>query len=308
MQFGAHLPLIDFDGDGWRPGELNAYVDAARETGFSAISANDHIVYQRPWLDGLVALSSVIERSGDMLLATTILLPVVRNPHVLAKQAAAIDILSGGRLVLGVGSGSSSRDHVLLGLDYEERWKRFEESIHVLRCHLCGDEPREGGFYATTEVLEPRPNREGIPIWLGSWGSDAGLRRVARLADGWLASGYNTTPSELKTARDNLHAELRKRGREVESFPTALSTMWTYVTESGGERNQQLIKLSQMVNRPPGGLGDQVLIGPPEECAQKLRAFADAGVDTAFIWPLADGTEQLERFMTKVAPLVRGHG
>jgi alkanesulfonate monooxygenase SsuD/methylene tetrahydromethanopterin reductase-like flavin-dependent oxidoreductase (luciferase family) len=304
MQYGAHLPLIDFDGDGWRPGELDDYVDAARDCGFSAMSANDHLVFQRPWLDGLVALASVVHRTGDMMLATTVSLPVVRNPHALAKQAAAIDILSGGRLVLGIGPGSSSRDHVLAGLDFEERWKRFEEAIHVLRCHLCGDELGEGAFYPTLEVLEPRPARPSIPIWLGSWGSDAGLRRVARLADGWLASAYNTTPSELKSARLNLGAELEKRGKDPGGFPCALATMWTYVTETGAERNAQLTKLSQMLNRPPGGLGDQVLIGPAEECARKLKAYADAGVDTVFIWPLADGTEQLERFMTKVVPLV----
>ena len=304
MQYGAHLPLIDFDGDGWRPDELNAYVDAARDTGFSAISANDHLVFQRPWLDGLVALASVIHRTGDMMLATTVSLPVVRNPIALAKQAAAIDIISGGRLVLGLGPGSSSRDHVLVGLNFEERWKRFDEAIRVLRCHLCGEEFGEGSFYTSQEVLEPRPTRPNVPIWLGSWGSDAGLRRVARLADGWLASAYNTTPSELRSARQNLAAELQKRGKEPAGFPCALATMWTYVTETGAERNAQLTKLSQMLNRPPGGLGDQVIIGPAEECARKLHAYADAGVDTVFIWPLADGTQQLERFMTRVVPLV----
>ncbi len=304
MRFGAHLPLIDFNGDGWQPDELDSYVDAARDNGFTAISANDHLVFQRPWLDGLVALSSVIHRTGDMMLATTISLPVVRNPIALAKQAAAIDILSGGRLVLGVGPGSSSRDHALVGLDFGERWKRFEEAIKVLRCHLCGDEPPEAVYYPSREVLEPHPNRDSIPIWLGSWGSDAGLRRVARLADGWLASAYNTTPEELSTARANLSTELERVGRSPEGFPCALSTMWTYVTETGSQRTQQLTKLSQLLNRPPGGLADQVLIGPAEECAARLRAYADAGVDTVFIWPLADGTEQLDRFMSKVAPLL----
>jgi len=305
MQYGAHLPLIDFDGDGWRPDELNSYVDAARGTGFTAISANDHLVFQKPWLDGLVALSSVIHRTGDMMLATTISLPVVRNPIALAKQAAAIDIISGGRLVLGIGPGSSTQDFAIVGLNYEERWKRFDESIRVLRSHLCGDAHEAGAFYGPqTEVMQPRPNRDSVPIWLGSWGSDAGLRRVARLADGWLASAYNTTPSELRSARDNLHAEMRKRERDPAGFPCGLSTMWTYVTDTGAERNQQLMKLSLLLGRPPGGLGDQVLIGPAEECARKLRAYADAGVDTVFIWPLADGTEQLERFMTRVVPLV----
>lgn len=304
MKFGAHLPLIDFNGDGWGPQELNDYVDAARDNGFSAISANDHLVFQKPWLDGLVALSSVIHRTGDMMLATTISLPVVRNPIALAKQAAAIDILSGGRLVLGVGPGSSSRDYALAGVDFDQRWKRFEEAISVLRCHLCGDEAPQPNFYAREEPLQPLPGRPNIPIWLGSWGSDAGLRRVARLGDGWLASAYNTTADELRTARDNLNRELHSRGRDAEGFPCALSTMWTYVTEDGSERNDQLTRLAQMLNRPPGGLSEQVLIGSAEECGEKLRAYADAGVETVFIWPLADGPGQLERLMTQVAPLV----
>jgi alkanesulfonate monooxygenase SsuD/methylene tetrahydromethanopterin reductase-like flavin-dependent oxidoreductase (luciferase family) len=193
---------------------------------------------------------------------------------------------------------------VLVGLDFEQRWKRFDEAIRVLRCHLCGEEYGEGAFYPSTEVLEPRPSRPAIPIWLGSWGSDAGLRRVARLADGWLASAYNTTPEELRAARENLGAELKRRGRDPGTFPCGLAPMWTYVADTGSERTAQLTKLSKMLNRPPGGLGDQVLIGSAEECAHKLRAYADAGVDIAFIWPLADGTEQLERFMTRVVPLV----
>ncbi|HWC30444.1 MAG TPA: LLM class flavin-dependent oxidoreductase, partial [Dehalococcoidia bacterium] len=100
MHLGAHLPLIDFDGSGYSPGLLASFTDAAREAGFAALSANDHFVFQRPWLDGIVALSSVVERSGSMTLATTVSLPVVRGPVALAKAAAALDILSDGRMVL----------------------------------------------------------------------------------------------------------------------------------------------------------------------------------------------------------------
>ena len=109
MRFGAHLPLIDFDGTPFTPSTLPSYVDAARDSGFYAISANDHLVFQRPWLDGIVALSSVVERSGDLTLATTVALPVIRGPVALAKAAAALQILSGDRFVLGVGPGSSAR-------------------------------------------------------------------------------------------------------------------------------------------------------------------------------------------------------
>src|SRR5436190_13382937 len=85
-------------------------VDAARDCGFAAVSANDHLVFQTPWLDGPAALASVIERSGEMLLATTVALAVVRGTVPLAKALAAIDVLSEGRLIAGVGPGSSAAE------------------------------------------------------------------------------------------------------------------------------------------------------------------------------------------------------
>jgi alkanesulfonate monooxygenase SsuD/methylene tetrahydromethanopterin reductase-like flavin-dependent oxidoreductase (luciferase family) len=108
VKFGAHLPLIDFDGVGNSLSTLGAYVDAARDGGFVAVSANDHLVFQRPWLDGLVALASVIERAGPLTIATTIALPVIRGPVALARTAAALADLSEGRFVLGMGPGSSA--------------------------------------------------------------------------------------------------------------------------------------------------------------------------------------------------------
>ena len=86
MRFGAHLPQIDFDGTGHDVAALGPYVDAARELGYSAVTANDHLVFQRPWLDGLVALASVLDRAGDLTVATTVALPVVRGPVVLARR------------------------------------------------------------------------------------------------------------------------------------------------------------------------------------------------------------------------------
>jgi alkanesulfonate monooxygenase SsuD/methylene tetrahydromethanopterin reductase-like flavin-dependent oxidoreductase (luciferase family) len=132
-----------------------------------------------------------------MTLATTAGLPVLRGPVQLAKTLGAIDVLSGGRLVVGVGPGSSADDYGAAGLRFQERWRRFDEALAALRVLLHGDATGfEGEFYSTRDVmLEPRPvQRPGRPIWIASWGSPAGLRRVARLGDGWLASAYNTTP------------------------------------------------------------------------------------------------------------------
>jgi alkanesulfonate monooxygenase SsuD/methylene tetrahydromethanopterin reductase-like flavin-dependent oxidoreductase (luciferase family) len=305
VRFGAHLPLIDFTGDGWAPGRLKAFAEAARDLGFDSISSNDHLVFQKPWLDGITALASVIDHSGDMKLCTTIAVPAIRHPNVLAKHAAAIDLLSGGRLVLGVGPGSSARDYALTSRNFDQRWKLLDSAVKVLRSQLKQRAPahQNDDIFSTGEVMAPAPAHD-IPIWIGSWGSEAGLRRVARLGDGWLASAYNTTAKKLAQDRHILDTELARQGKDAGSFPTSLATMWTYITDDRGERDERLAMIATMLNRPPEVLAPQILIGPAEECAAKLRAYAAAGVTEVFIWPVASEREQLERFMAQVTPLV----
>src|SRR4029453_18355423 len=133
MQFGAPLPLMDFGGNTYDGATLRAYARLAADLGFSALAANDHMVFDVPWLDGPTALAPVIESSQPMPLATPVALPVVRGPVAFAKQIAALDRLSGGRMRVAVGPGSSARDYDVVGLDFEERWKRLDEVIPALR-------------------------------------------------------------------------------------------------------------------------------------------------------------------------------
>jgi alkanesulfonate monooxygenase SsuD/methylene tetrahydromethanopterin reductase-like flavin-dependent oxidoreductase (luciferase family) len=306
MRYGAHLPLIDFEGQRWEQRALASYAATARHLGYRFVTANDHLVFQRPWLDGIVALAAVVEASGDLGLATTVSLPVVRGPVALAKAAAALDVISGGRLVLGVGPGSSARDYDAAGVRFDERWPRFEESIGVLRaCLTAGAPPFKGRFYASEAALRPPPRQPGgPPIWIASWGSDAGLRRVARLGDGWVASAYNATPAQITDARAKLGAALVQRGRSLDGFPCSLATMWTYVTDDDRARDMRLVELAAMLNRPAQQLAERALIGPADHCADVVRRYAEAGIDQLFIWPVADAEAQLERFMREVVPLV----
>jgi alkanesulfonate monooxygenase SsuD/methylene tetrahydromethanopterin reductase-like flavin-dependent oxidoreductase (luciferase family) len=124
-------------------------------------------------LDAPTALASVVSATGDMTLATTIALAVVRGPIPLAKSLGAIDLLSGGRLVVGVGPGSHAPDYEAAGLPWDERWPRFEESIGALRALWRPDgEPFEGTFYSTRGIrLEPPPAQEGGSPGSGTAGS-----------------------------------------------------------------------------------------------------------------------------------------
>ena len=222
MEFGAHLPLIDFGTRATLPG-LTSYAQRAAGLGYRYLCANDHLLFSRPWLDGPTALAAVIAESQDMTLATTVSLPVIRGPAQLAKTLAAIDILSDGRLVVGVGPGSSARDYAAAGISFDERWPRFGEAIPMLRALLAGDQAFEGTFYSSRGIdLEPLPaQRPAPPIWVATWGSPAGLRRVARSGDGWLASAYNTTPELFGEGLARLTAALVKEGR-AEPVPNAI--------------------------------------------------------------------------------------
>jgi alkanesulfonate monooxygenase SsuD/methylene tetrahydromethanopterin reductase-like flavin-dependent oxidoreductase (luciferase family) len=291
MEVGVHLPLIPFDGRPPSQAGLRATAEAARRLGFAALAANDHLVFSRPWLDGVTALAAVVPESGELELATTVALPVVRGTAPMAKALAALDLLSGGRLVTGLGPGSSIADYDLVGVPFDERWPRFEASVRELRRLLDGD-----------EALEPRPTRR-LPIWIGSWGSPAGVRRVARLADGWLASAYNASPAEFGEARRRLEQALHERGRDPDAFPNALATMWLHLTDSADEADRVLREvLAPMVGREAELLAQRVCVGSPGECAAKLRAYAAEGCRRVYLWPLGDDVSQLELFAERVRP------
>ena len=274
---------MEFGDEGQSLARLTRVVETARDCGFAAVSANDHFLFQTPWLDGPTALAAVLDRSGSMDLATTVSLVSLRGPVPLAKAMAALDLLSEGRIIAGIGPGSSERDYEAVGMPYEERWQLFEESAATLRGLLRDGSP-----------LSPVPRRE-IPVWIASWGSKAGLRRVARLGDGWFASAYNTTPNDFEVARESLSVELRARDKDPDLFPNALVTMWTWITEDARDADRALRDvLAPLLRRDPDVLRDQLCIGPAERCAELLSLYAEAGCQRVHVWPLGDEPRQLE--------------
>ena len=260
----------------------------------------------RPWLDSITALAAILTKTRHMTLMTTVVLPVVRGPVQLAKSLAALDVLSGGHLIAGVGPGSLPQDYALVGIAFEERWKRFEEAIQLLRSLLQRDaSPFRGQFYtAEATRLEPFPVQEpGVPIWIGSWGSDAGLRRVARLGDGWLASAYHVTPASFADALARLNQYLHHVGREPERLPHALGSMFYYLTEDRRLAEEILVEVvSPTLGRPVELLRERLPIGTPAECVEKLAKLQAAGVQKVFLWPVEDETSQLTRFHEQVLP------
>jgi alkanesulfonate monooxygenase SsuD/methylene tetrahydromethanopterin reductase-like flavin-dependent oxidoreductase (luciferase family) len=288
---------------------LVTYVRTAVDLGFDAVCANDHVVFGSPWLDGPTALAAVLGCSGDALLVTTAANPVVRGPAVLAKALASLDVLSGGRVVAGLAPGSSDRDYASVGVPFDERWPRFDEAVQATRALFRGGR-FAGRYYAVDERQEPLPVQpEGPPLWLGSWGSDVGMRRVARLGDGWLASAYNIGPEDFGRRWDGMRTRLEAAGRDPGSFANALGTMWFYLDPHQADEALDQ-RLGPAMHRPVEQLRERLAFGPGPEVLDKVVRFRDAGAQWLFVWPVGrdvrDDLEQLHRFQDEVVdPLGR---
>jgi alkanesulfonate monooxygenase SsuD/methylene tetrahydromethanopterin reductase-like flavin-dependent oxidoreductase (luciferase family) len=293
MDLGAHLPLADF-GDGTPSVDgLRDYARTVRDLGYAAVSANDHLVWKCPWLDGPTALAAVAGETGSMALATSITLPVVRHPVVVAKTLSTLASLTDSRVIGGLGPGSTQADYDAVGVPFADRWARFDESMSVVRTLVRGEATTGGTFYGPAGPLAPV--RDPAPeVWFGSWGSDRRLASMAAVADGWFASAYNATPSEYAAARVRLDGHLTAAGRDPGTFPDAIATAWAMVTTSAGERERVLDDLlGPLLGRDPETMGN-LPIGSAAQCGEALAAYAEAGAKLLLVWPLRDGRAQLE--------------
>jgi alkanesulfonate monooxygenase SsuD/methylene tetrahydromethanopterin reductase-like flavin-dependent oxidoreductase (luciferase family) len=268
-------------------------------------------------MDAFSVLTAIAEASGRMRLATSVLVLPPRGILIAAKQYASLDVLTGGRVIAGVGTGSLFRDYEVVGIDHHDMWPRFEEGVRAMRAYLTpGTPPFTGKFYDTTGVtLEPTPvQRPSLPIWIGSWGSNVGLRRVARLADGWLSSAGpgHQSPEQFGEDTKRLNAYLVQEGKDPTTFPNAVSTMALFISEDP----EELARLGGLGYVPrPSGVGvvqpaarpaedphAHDMVGTRAACIDKVRRWKAAGANALFLVPRGpDPLGQMRLFMQEVA-------
>jgi probable F420-dependent oxidoreductase len=236
MQLGLHALGI---GAGADRAVIDAVASSADECGFATLWAGEHVVMvdrsashypysddgaiavpaQADWLDPMIALAFAAAASSRIAVATGVLLLPEHNPVVVAKQAASLDRLSGGRLTLGIGVGWSKEEFAALGVPFEHRAARASEYVAAMRTLWRDDVASfDGRFVGFDSIrVNPKPVRDrGIPIVMGG-NSDPALRRVASLADGWY--GFNldgvTAVRERLGKLDELCAGLGRDRREL---------------------------------------------------------------------------------------------
>lgn len=196
MRFIFHYPeLHSPDGDLTDAGPVPELAAAAERFGFDGFSLSEHIIPGNRWLhsgghqtfDPFVALSFAAAVTSRLRLLTYLAVAPYRNPFVLAKMASTLDKLSGGRMILGLGTGYQKSEFYALGVDMAERNALFDEALDVLPKHWSGEPfSYEGRHFSARDVVAlPRPVQDPIPIWIGG-NSKLTRRRVAERGQGWM--------------------------------------------------------------------------------------------------------------------------
>jgi probable F420-dependent oxidoreductase len=282
------------------PGRFRAVAELAEELGYDSIWAGEHLSFHNPILDLGVALAAFAAVTERVQIGAGIVLLPLRHPSLVAKQAASLDYLSGGRLVLGVGvGGEGAKDFEAAGVDVRERGARADEGIAALRALFApGPASFAGRFHRFDGVeIAPRSPRPGGPPILVGGRSEAAQRRAGRLGDGWLP--YLVSPRRFAAGRENVRAHAHAAGRGPDALSHVL-VAFARVDEDG-HRAREAVRahLSQRYRMrfEPYHVERLCIAGTPEECAERLGAYAEAGVEHVSFNPAADDDllEQVER-------------
>ena len=312
ISFGVHLPMMGFvRGEAASREQIISFAQKAEELGYDSLSVNDHIVFRTAWLDAISSLSAIAATTHRLKIGTSILNIVIRNPVICAKALSSIDILSSGRLFVGLGPGSYKGDYDACGVPFEDRWKRFSEALEVIHA-LWNDASEtkpslidyEGKYYGLKGIsIQPRPfQKPRPPIMIASWGSEQGLRRVAKYGDGWMASAYNITPEKFKEKWKLLLTYRRELNKDVESFENSVMTMFGYI-DNDKEEVHKIVKdiVSPALGRSADELEKLLLFGPTEQCLKKINALYESGAKLIHFWPVKNYLQQIEIFFKEIA-------
>jgi probable F420-dependent oxidoreductase len=291
MIFGLNLP--NYSGLGHREA-ITAIADRADQLGYSSLWTSDHILLPatlpEPYgnlLESFTTLSYLAARTSRIRLATGILVLPQRDPLLVAKQAATIHHLSGGRLTLGVGVGWIEQEYAYLRSDFRGRGRIADEYIAAIRELLVTQAPEFHGPHIdySAALFSPRPTAP-LPIVVGGT-SRAALKRAATLGDGW--HGINQSPEEVAAAI----GAMRQYG-QLDDFHISLRTRMR-ITGAAGDQETQADEAAT------GLWGDGAAI------TEQVERYAGAGVDELVIEPAAatldDFIGQMTAFATEVARL-----
>ena len=258
-------------------GAVPELAKTAEASGFHGIALTEHPAPSTTWLesgghqslDPFVALAAAAAVTEHLRLVTNLTVVPYRNPLVLAKSAATLDLVSGGRFVMGAGAGYLKSEYHAVGVSFDERNALFDEALQVMQLHWSGQAfDFEGRHFSARKIQAlPAPVEHRVPIWMGG-NSNAALRRAARYADGWMPM---TAPASVaQTARTppvTTNEELKERLAVLEALAGDRFEQLELVVAYSGPSLNHLDRDAEQIRHRLGELGqlgvDWVFVSPP---------------------------------------------
>ncbi len=292
------------------PEEQLALAERVEALGFDSIWCGDHIVFNIPLYDSLTLLSFYAARTRRIRIGTCVYLLALRHPTVVAKMTSTLDVLSGGRLIFGVGVGGEiPKEFEACGIPLTERGARVDEGIEVLRALWTQTPASFSGRFVKFEgvSIEPKPVQPGgPPIWIGGR-SDAALQRAGRLGDGWVS--YVITAERYRQSVEKIRTAAAAAGRSLDGFDTAHLTFITIGKDYETAKAVWVKRLSRRYNQDFGPLADKYgFIGTAAQCIETLERFIEAGCRYFVLnacCEVPDEADQLELLASEILPHFR---
>ena len=264
--------------------ELAELCRCAEATGADSLWAVDHLYWPHPIGEAFTTLAVAAVTTTRPLLGTCILQLPLRSASAVAKQATALQLLSGGRFVLGLGVGSHEPEYVRTGVDYQRRGRLMDEGVAGLRRAWSGAPGRRSADYVQEPASPP------VPLWFGG-SSDAARRRAAAVGDGWVP--LFIAPDEYEAALAALRRESAEAGRDPEAVQAAV-VVFARIGDDDQAPVQGARWLSELYRLPPKAFQRHLVAGSPETCATALARYADAGARHILV--MVAGSPAVEHF------------
>lgn len=302
-RFAIAIPQFIADG-AFDPAAFRAYLGRAEALGFESAWTQEQVLgHATPLLEAMTAMTYAAACTERLRLGCSVIVTPLHNPVHLAKSLSTLDQMSGGRLEVGIGTGGGGRMFSAFEVAPDSVVARFTEGLRLMKALWA--EPRvtfHGRFWQLEDAaMEPKPfQKPHPPIWFGGH-HPAALRRAVRHGDGFFGAGSSFTAQfaeQVQLVRD----ALATAGRAPTSFQIAKRVYIAVDDDADRARRRLDAALARVYGRsglPPWGTA-----GPPQACADQLRAVAAAGAGLIQLTPLFDLNEQLERLGTEVVPLL----
>jgi probable F420-dependent oxidoreductase len=286
MGIGIGLGCAEFPFSGaaayWR------WIDMCEAGGVDSIWQTDRIVGRQPFLESLTTMAALAGRTRRMKFGMNVVSLAFRDPVLLAKQCATIDVLSEGRLLPAFGIGSPlGPEWQALGIDTKTRGRKTDECLDIIRRLWREDQVDfSGAFYTLKGVtIAPKPVQADLPMWIGG-SSDAAIRRTARFGTGWQAGG--DPPAAAGRVVAAIKAAAAEAGRSIDDDHYGAGFAFHFGSRDAPAVGQAMAAYAKRTGRDAS---DVFAVGDADTILARLAAYVDAGVSKFILRPLGGDDE-----------------